>query len=235
MIEWVDISVMQFFRDNFPGYGIVYAHPELAREALKNASILKQQKTPTSQPTDTSGVPGIAIFRTAAPRMWEGFNVPQGLRGRQFSEDPDADGHKGDFNFVKTIPIKVEYQVSVWTKFQSDMNVAERILSFLDLGRYVSTSVKDAAGTINTFKFPVLWGSDPRYSWDFDKNIGKAVYFNIEKTIRVDAQWANSSKVPPIEHIHTLYKQLTSGEDVIETLDYLDNLVALDEVDIPRS
>jgi hypothetical protein len=239
MIEPTDIAMMQFLKAQLPAnFTLVWTPTQLSRQALANVSVQAQEQAPDAEPTVTTGIPGASVFRTMSRRMIEAFNVPQAKDGFIFSQDAPTTGPtRGNFNALKRISTKVQYDISIWTKFQSDLNQAERILAFLDINQHLTTTFADAGGNENTFTFPVLWASDVTYNWDINKNTARVEYYGLTKSVRVDTMWALGEVVPIINQIQVIYKQLTNGEPITsETLDILSALEALDPpMTIPSS
>jgi hypothetical protein len=228
MIEYVDVGLVTYLRGVFPSnWTIVWAPPEISRQALANAALEAQKAlpAPSNPPINTIGIPGLSVFRTSSSRyIW---SIPMGKDGfpmGQFQSGPNA----GEFNYAQVIPTKVIYTVSVWTEALSDLNDAERYLSFVDIFQAVEATIQG-----NTFNFPILWAGDVNYQWVVNEKTGKTLFYSLTKPIRIDTDWVRSANVPPIDTIKTIYRDLAYGFAFTnETLDNLNALPELAEVDI---
>lgn len=212
MIGFADLGILAFFKQvvfvNKPWLkGIVWAKPEVARQALAG-----------TQGQANVGTPGIAVYRTALVDNPEqpslaraSMGIPQGL----------LVGHPGaKRNRLRWIAQVATYTVTACTESQSDMNSIERLLVHCPTYKTIDYTIKDAVDTPMATRFPIFAGQRA-YGEILDKNTPQVLERMMQMQFFVEVPLILNVEVPVIESIqvaYEAYKRATNGEMVLDTV-----------------
>lgn len=213
MIGYIDVGVMAYLKNLFPKYPVVWMVPEYARAALAKLGVNKQQTTPDLPPVNTIAVPGLSVFRTAAP-LADWHSLPQAQRGWPDGKLASGQTDQGNYNFIQTVPIKAQYTIMAFASALSDLNEMEKRIRFADVYKVITTAIPAGNGTVN-LEWPIYNEDDPIYGWEMKKETPEILFYNFRKTIRVDGVWAESYDIPPINSIVVDYDEITRGGSLI--------------------
>lgn len=172
------------------------------------------------------GLPGIALWRVGAPVDLQEASIPKARLGWY----SDGNLENGNFHAVTTVPVRCEYEMTVWCVNATEQNNIERRLAFLwqywplifRLGKRPILSTVPTQPELDAlaaweamqeFKCP-MWLSDSVYSYVPAEKSGKVLWYGMDKQVSVITHWIGTREDPWINEISVVYKEMTDGNPV---------------------
>lgn len=202
MIPFTDVAVAAYIKSLFLTHTVVMAPSDLSRQALARFN-----------QNENVGIPGIAVWRIAAPKHKGYHSVPQAFEGFLGVNGPQK------YDTVKFVRVKPEYSIAAWTRHLSDRDKIERILWFSDTDTYNTINVtlkgiKDQDDIPHDFTINLAFEqNDPEYRQIPDEQSGKIIWYGLEKTLTVTSQWMQTDLVSRVDEILVDF-QLSNGDPI---------------------
>jgi hypothetical protein len=237
MIEFVDMALWAFFKEVFLNRTIEWGDPKVARKILARGD----------KNSDTGGLPGMVLYRTAAPVNTDQFSMTRasGLPGGGMPAgrlDPSLVSDPLNFRDYQagTRPPTDELRQSgapptntglfnnirqVPVRATYDTMTWCRSMSDQNyFERLLSfCSIYQAVhATIqgNDFRF-YMYAGDSDYERDLDEETGRINYYGMGKVFYVDTFWILTRADPMVESIKVQYQKMINGEPVdLESLQF---------------